>query len=693
MPPDENEPDEAALRAQLPGSLLESADVWRAHAALILGDMNAMLACKTVPVPMSPWQEGEPVGVELATIFYAPEYVRIAIRCVEQLRREPDVQRAERMGLLDKCCAFLEARASEQRANFLHLAHLVRAERAWLLNDSWTAASAFDAARTEARHRRRPWHKALIAERAAQFYLSVDMEDAGSRLMAEARELYADWGAFAKVRLLDEAYPSLGPGSNWLGRSSAPAQMRSGAPSSDMLDLLGILRASQAISSQRTMRDLASRVTGVLAALTGATRVSLIVAVDNRWLLLDTSQEGDLRMIPVADAASLGLLPASIARVLDNLNEVLQVPDVAQDERFAHDEYFANRNASSLLLVPVLGQGATRAALLLESSVSKGAFGAQRLDAVMLIAGQLAVSLSNAQLNDHLEERVRERAEQIEKLQGELVATAHRTGMAQIATNVLHNVGNVLNSVTVAAGGLKERIYSSRLDGLARAVELMKEQGDQLPEFFASDPRGRVLLKYLDELAAKLREEKDEALRDIQSLSLSVEHIASVVRSQQTLAGASGLKESMSVGEMFDEALQLTETSVAPGTTIERDDDVPAEIALDRSRLLQVLVNLIGNAHEAMAQSSERKLTLGARLADAGETRRLTITVRDSGHGIAPEHLSSLFKHGFTTKMTGHGFGLHSAAVAVMEMGGTLTAHSDGPGQGAMFKLEIPLQA
>jgi C4-dicarboxylate-specific signal transduction histidine kinase len=200
------------------------------------------------------------------------------------------------------------------------------------------------------------------------------------------------------------------------------------------------------------------------------------------------------------------------------------------------------------------------------------------------------------------------------------------------------------------------------------------------------------LVKYLDELAAKLREEREDALRDVQSLSLSVEHIAAVVRSQQTLAGKSGLRESISVSEMFDEMLQLTEASVAPGTTIERDDDVPAEIAVDRSRLLQVLVNLVANAHEAMAASTDRKLTLGARLGGDEASPRLTITVRDSGHGIAPEHLSSLFKHGFTTKMTGHGFGLHSAAVAIMEMGGTLTAHSDGPGQGAMFRLEIPLR-
>jgi two-component system, LuxR family, sensor kinase FixL len=70
---------------------------------------------------------------------------------------------------------------------------------------------------------------------------------------------------------------------------------------------------------------------------------------------------------------------------------------------------------------------------------------------------------------------------------------------------------------------------------------------------------------------------------------------------------------------------------------------------------------------------------------------RLRITVADNGVGVAPESFSRLFTQGFTTKKEGHGFGLHSSALAAEEMGGTLTCVSEGPGRGAAFTLELPL--
>jgi len=290
---------------------------------------------------------------------------------------------------------------------------------------------------------------------------------------------------------------------------------------------------------------------------------------------------------------------------------------------------------------------------------------------------------------EKLEQRVRERTAEIESLQDQLVTTAHRAGMAQIATNVLHNVGNLLNSVTVAAGGLKERVFNSRLDGLARAVALMKEQPD-LAHFIANDPRGPALPKYLEELAATLKHEQGETMQDIQSLVRNVEHIAAVVSSQQSYANTSQMKQSMSVDEVFDEALQLA--IPAGGTMHTREIDVPAAVEVDRTRVLQILVNLIANANDAMADCPERVLTLGARVTRNESGPRLLMMIRDTGHGIAKENLSRLFTHGFTTKFTGHGFGLHSAAIAAMEMGGSLTAQSDGPERGATFTLELPLK-
>jgi C4-dicarboxylate-specific signal transduction histidine kinase len=117
-----------------------------------------------------------------------------------------------------------------------------------------------------------------------------------------------------------------------------------------------------------------------------------------------------------------------------------------------------------------------------------------------------------------------------------------------------------------------------------------------------------------------------------------------------------------------------------------------APLLLDKSRLLQILLNLMSNASHAMESipADARKLTLATALVRDSRGERLRITVRDEGEGIAPSHLASIFAHGFTTKKSGHGFGLHASAVAAIEMGGTLVAHSDGAGRGALFTLEVP---
>ena len=117
---------------------------------------------------------------------------------------------------------------------------------------------------------------------------------------------------------------------------------------------------------------------------------------------------------------------------------------------------------------------------------------------------------------------------------------------------------------------------------------------------------------------------------------------------------------------------------------------MPAVLA-DKHKVLQILVNLLRNAKHALEEGGGGDKRLKLRVGINGE-RRVKISVSDNGVGIAPEHLSRIFEHGFTTRKEGHGFGLHSGALAAREMGGSLGAHSAGPGQGATFTLEFPAQ-
>jgi two-component system, NtrC family, sensor kinase len=271
-------------------------------------------------------------------------------------------------------------------------------------------------------------------------------------------------------------------------------------------------------------------------------------------------------------------------------------------------------------------------------------------------------------------------------------AAARQAGMAEIATNVLHNVGNILNSVNVSAELVDGTLRRSKAQGLVRAVELIEAQGAGLGRFLQDDERGRLLPGYLRGLADALTEEQQRMLKELQHLGRSVQHIKDVVSTQQSYAVAASFTEPARATELADEALRLDGRELdRAGIHVERDYAEVPQARFDRGRVLQILVNLVSNARHAMAEvpPPQRKLVVRV-TAEAGRVR---IAVRDFGEGIAPENLTRIFVHGFTTRRSGHGFGLHSSAVAAREMGGTLAAHSDGPGRGATFTLELPLEA
>nr|WP_255429180.1 PAS domain-containing sensor histidine kinase [Ramlibacter albus] len=295
------------------------------------------------------------------------------------------------------------------------------------------------------------------------------------------------------------------------------------------------------------------------------------------------------------------------------------------------------------------------------------------------------------------EEQLRRSRDELAQAQAQLMATARRAGKAEVATNVLHNVGNVLNSVIVSASTVRSTLTGSRLDGLARVVELLQPHESDLAGFFADAQRGATLVRYLRELEAALRREQGDALADIERVLRSVDHISHVVAMQQSHAGPSSLVEHAQPLDLLNEALRLSAHTLQRwgATTVLECEGGPAA-DLDKPRLLQILVNLISNGARAMRQLPEgtRRLTLSSTIVRDGAQggSRLRIAVTDVGEGIAPAKLRDIFAHGYTTHAEGHGFGLHSSAVAAIEMGGKLTAHSEGPGRGATFTLDIPVR-
>ena len=293
--------------------------------------------------------------------------------------------------------------------------------------------------------------------------------------------------------------------------------------------------------------------------------------------------------------------------------------------------------------------------------------------------------------NEGLEQRVEERTRELKDTQSELLDTARLAGMAEIATNVLHNVGNVLNSVNISADLLTRKLRTCKSIGLGKAVQMMNEHEHDLGDFITVDEKGKLLPGYLNQLVKALGAEQQSMTDELAQLTKSVDHIKDIVSTQQSYAGASSLAESLNISDLLEDALRMNSGALTRHhvTVVKDFSDVPAVMA-DKHRLLLILINLISNAKYAMSNMDDRarKMTLGVKFID---NSILQISVKDEGEGIAPENMTRIFAHGFTTRKDGHGFGLHSCALAAIEMNGHLSAYSDGPGKGATFTLEMPL--
>jgi two-component system NtrC family sensor kinase len=281
--------------------------------------------------------------------------------------------------------------------------------------------------------------------------------------------------------------------------------------------------------------------------------------------------------------------------------------------------------------------------------------------------------------------------EKLERSRTHVVDAARTAGMSEIATGILHDVGNVLNSVNVSADLAAQRLRASKLPKLEKLLELVEAQGERLPEFLASSPKGRHVVPFLGEATRALRGEHDEVERELRSLAEGIEHIRRLVDSQQALAGASELREPVDVGAQVELAWSLVRRSDGPtgGPELVRDIEDVGRVRLDRHKLVQVLVNLLKNARESHAAAGRPDAPIRARVARHG-AGRLAIEIADDGVGIAREDLERIFRHGVTTKPGGHGFGLHSCANAITEMDGSIRAESAGPGRGARFVVELP---
>jgi ligand-binding sensor domain-containing protein/signal transduction histidine kinase len=302
---------------------------------------------------------------------------------------------------------------------------------------------------------------------------------------------------------------------------------------------------------------------------------------------------------------------------------------------------------------------------------------------------QSELELQKNELEAEIEERKRMEME-VERIHRELVTASRQAGQAEVASSVLHNVGNVLNSVNVSTSLIRDHLERLSSSDLEQAAQMIREHADDLGRFLTTDEKGRHFPRYLSEVSQYLSNEQNYLLNEINGLAQNVEHINEIVAMQQNYASVSGVHEKVAVSEVVENGITMNSGAFSRHSIKVIREYEPVEfMTVDKHKTLQILVNLLRNAKYACDESGPSGKQVTVRIKRAGNDR-VRIEIADNGVGIPPENLTRIFSHGFTTRKHGHGFGLHSSALVAREMGGSLTVQSGGVGKGATFILELP---
>jgi PAS domain S-box-containing protein len=278
----------------------------------------------------------------------------------------------------------------------------------------------------------------------------------------------------------------------------------------------------------------------------------------------------------------------------------------------------------------------------------------------------------------------------LEESNRQLMEATRQAGMAEVATGVLHNVGNVLTSINVTANLISDRYRDSKVTSIFKVCGLLREHASDLGGFFATDPRAAKLPNYLESLANNLDKERMDTMGDLSTLLKSIDHVKDIIWMQQSYASVAGMVEPLVLADTIEDAIKLSTNALQRHNVhVEKQFAQTPAARAERHKVLQILVNLISNAKKAMdcKEPSQRHMLIRV---ENGKNETVVIKIVDNGIGIPPENLTKIFSHGFTTRKDGHGFGLHSSALAAKQMGGALNAESEGVGRGATFTLVLP---
>ncbi len=637
------------------------------------------------------WQEvadAVPATFTYAQGFFYDSLTRLAV--YDQSSQEKQRQLIKKVSKNQKK---MRKWARHAAMNYGHKYCLVEAELARLRRQDQIAMQLYVDAIEGACENEYIQEEAMSCECAARFYLSRGYKDIASSYLSRAYKRYRLWGAMTKVKQLEEKYTDLIT-VMIEEKAGSTVYETSVTSTSTALDLSTFIKISQALASEFDLNRLLENIMKISMENAGAQKGYLIIENEkDNQLYIQAGGEIDkeikvLESTPIDESTELS---SAVINYVHRTKENLLLNNACEQGMFKSDPYVIKNKCKSVLGITIMHKGKMSGMLYLENNLTTDAFTPKSIEFLQLLSSQAAISIENSSLYNELERRVEERTGQLHQAQQQLLDTAHRAGMSEIATNVLHNVGNILNSVNIAAEVIQNNLDQSKISGLLKANDMIVKHKNDVLEFIKNDSRGKLLPEYYVKIGETLKNEQQGLKKEIDSLLENVVMMKEVINRQQDYVQSGLFFEELNIVSKIADALALQSDLLRRHQIQLRknySENDMIMITVQKSKLIQILVNLIQNGIEAMLKTpyDNRILTISIIRTD----KEVFIKMADNGIGIIANNLDKMFAFGFTTKEKGHGFGLHSCANFMTEMGGRIVAESDGENMGSSFTLIFP---
>lgn len=588
--------------------------------------------------------------------------------------------------------------------NFQHKWELVEAERCRLAGEFLAAQDHYDAAIEGAKLNKFIQEEALACELAGRFYLLRNKNMIARAYMTRAYYTWARWGAKAKTEHLEVTYPQL---LDQLKQSELDVgvSLRTSSTHTETsvgMDLDSVMKCAHTLSSELSLSGLLNKLLNAVMENAGAQRTLLLLkdsasTVSNHlshWMIVAECRMGEqtrqiLHNIPLD---GFKMLPKTLLQQVIKTKQAIALDD-ARDayQSFYDDPYFVmDREQQSVLCQPVLSKGKLMGLLYLENKMATHVFHQSRQQLMQMMAAQAAISIENANLYEHLEEKVRERTEQLKQAQEQLLKQARESGMAEIAIGVMHNIGNALTPLKAATDQTLQSVSQSELvkqmplfmGFLAKSLD-----NDSEPE----RDKARIITRQLPDLVNKEFEGLAEQLK---RASQQVYRIEEYVHLQSKYTQFKPMNEHIDLNQLLKDIIKmlddlLQQERIQLSVNLQAVPDIEAE----KHQLVQILMNLVKNACDAMKHLpiEQRELTISNEVLKQQEKHFIRLQIKDCGKGFESQQSTRIFAPNQQAKSLSSSIGLHESANYLIAQNASIEASSPGPNQGATFTILWPV--